>query len=173
LKATRALHWLLRVGAVGMLVAGVVLATRKFHRSDEQVELRRFVEQELPSLDAQERDVFARLATLDARPGPSPEVARALLVDDVVPRLIRLKKQATSVISRTEALKGVVAGYAAAIDKLIDACRTSVRAIDEPATADGRAALQQVRTRFEEARAAASAWRKSLAATCQQNGLST
>src|SRR5579871_1266729 len=142
--------WLIRGASLAMIVVGIWIGFRKFHTSPEQEELRRYVEHQVPAFVERERPIYEKLETLDNAPGPTPDEAHRLLVDEVIPRLIALRSTATAVVARTDALREVNAGYVGYVDKLIDACRSSVRAIDDPA-GDPKEANRNVRRRFYEA----------------------
>lgn len=161
--------WGLRLATVAMVLAGAVMGYRRLHRSPEQEELLRYVEMELPALRVQEAEVMKRLAPLSGG-GLSPEAARTLLVDDLIPRLIKLRKQSASVEARTEDMRGLRGDYLTWIDQLIEACRTSVRAIDEPAGQPAEA-LRRVRERFAEADRAAERWGEHVRAACVRHRL--
>ena len=174
--------WGLGFAIVLMVIVGVRAAWQRFHRTDEQVELEQYVKLQVPSLMEGERDVLTRLAPLSSRPGPGPESARALLVEDVVPRLIQLRKRAQTVEAHTADVRVLVADYLVWVDRLIDACRARVRAIDDtpgkrgiaedgdPRVA-GAAALVEVRARFATADAAADAWMSHVKAACERQHL--
>ena len=164
------LLWGLGFAIVLMVVTGSYVGWQRLHRTDEQVELARYVEMELPSLMESERDVIGRLAPLSSRPGPSADKARALLVDDVTPRLIALRKRANAIVAQTEDVKSLVAGYLEWVDKLIDACRASVRAIDDPAL-DATAGLADIARKFALADAAAERWTTHVRAACERHHL--
>lgn len=166
------LAWL---GITVMAVLGGWTLYQRVHRSDEQVELERYVQMEVPSLEPVERDVLARLAPLSARRDLGAEEARKLLVDDVIPRLVRLRRRAAQVEAKTAEVQRLTGAYVAWIDALIEACRASVRAIDAPAGggAEGgaEARLGEIRRRFAEADAAAKRWSEDVRAACVKHRL--
>jgi len=166
----RAVLWTLRLAVAAMLLVGGYVAYQRLHRTPEQVELSFYVETEVPSLAGSDGDILRRLQPLTAGRGLDAAAARRLLVDEVIPRLVALRKRAASIIARTDDVKRLVADYLAWIDKLIDACRTSVRAIDDPDAAP-EAALAQVRQRFAEADAAARAWSDHVREACVKHRL--
>ena len=59
------------------------------------------------------RDPTPRLRPLDQRPGLAPDAARALLVDDVIPRLVRLRKRALTIEVQMSGLGRDLADYIA------------------------------------------------------------
>src|SRR5436305_962689 len=97
--------WGMRLATVAILIAGIALAWSKFHPSDEQEELTRYVENMVPSYLEHEKAIYARLDRLEGRPGPTPEEARKLFVDDVIPRLIALRAQAQAVVAKSASMK--------------------------------------------------------------------
>ena len=157
--------WILLGIPVIAALAGSVFAWRKFHVTDEQQELTRYVELQVPSLLDKERAIGERLDRLSASPGPSPIEARTLLVGDVMPRLVALRRQAASVEAHTAPLRAINEEYRAAVDKLIDACRTAVRAIDDPALTP-ELGQKLVREKFLDAGAAERGWSIHLAEAC-------
>ncbi len=156
---------------IACAVAGGAVAWKRFGTTDEQDELRRYVELSVPSLLARERAANERIDRLSSRPGPSPAEARALLVDDVVPRLVSLRRQAESIEAHTPALKSINAEYLGAVDALIEACRSAVRAIDDPAL-PADAGQRLVREKFLAAGRASRAWSEHLRDACVRARLS-
>lgn len=146
-------------------LAGVAVAWQRYHTTDEQLELGRYVEMQVPSLLDMERAVYQRIDRLSTAPGPSPAEARALLVDDVMPRLIALRTKARSVEAHTPALRAIDDEYLATVDKLIEACRAAVRAIDDPSLSS-EAGEELVRRKFYEAGTASKAWSQHLREAC-------
>lgn len=153
-----------------MLLVGLWVGYLRLHRSDEQIELTRYVELTLPALEESEREIFARLERLNQRPGLAPETARVLLVDDLIPRLIRLGRRAAEIEAHTEEVRRLIAEYRGWIDQLIDACRASVQAIDDP-RADPASSLARIRASFARADALALAWREHLRQACERHRL--
>jgi hypothetical protein len=162
--------WGFRLASVAMVVAGIWIAWNKFRPNEEQAELTRYVEHEVPAFLERERAVYDRLDRLSNTPGPTAAEARTLLVDDVIPRLIALRKLAESVVAHAPSLQAINAEYLAVVDKLLDACRNSVRTIDDPTVA-GSDAHKGVRARFLAAGEASRAWSQHLADTCKKAGL--
>jgi hypothetical protein len=146
------------------------LAVHRFRRTPEQVALTRYVELELPGLRMSERLVEERIDRLGQAPGLPPAEARALLVDDVIPRLVRLRKQADALTHDTPETMRLSEEYLAVTDRLIDACRTCVRVIDDPHLSTG-GGLKEVRRHFAEVRAAYQTWEEHLAAACRRHRL--
>ncbi|MSP59936.1 MAG: hypothetical protein EXR72_06275 [Myxococcales bacterium] len=159
------LIWTLRVLSLAMAIGGAIWGWKKFRPSEEQVELTTYVELQVPSYLERERAIHGRLDRLSSAPGPSPAEARKLLVEDVIPRLIALRKVGESVQPRTPTVRSVNGEYLAAVDKLIDACRSSVRAIDDPGLS-AEAGHHLVRQRFLDAGSAAKAWSTHLRDAC-------
>src|SRR5438105_2602169 len=91
--------WLVRIVTAGMLVYAAVVAARKWRTSPEQEELLRYAELTVPAYLEEVAQAEARLDRLFAPPAPSAAEARALLVDEVMPLLIRARKHAASVVA--------------------------------------------------------------------------
>jgi hypothetical protein len=163
--------WGIRLATVGIAIAGIWIGWNKFHPTDEQEELTRYVENMVPSYLEQEKAVYARLDRLDGQPGPTPEEARKLFVDEVIPRLIALKTQAQGVVAKSAPMKRVNDEYLAYVDRLIEACRVSVRTIDDTTT-NGAEGNKLVRQRFYEAGQASKTWSAHLREACIKAGLS-
>jgi hypothetical protein len=164
------LLWGARLGIAGMALLALVVGYQRLHRSDEQVELTQYVEHELPVLHAEDTALLGRLRPLSTAPGPSPEAARKLLVDDVLPRLIALRKRAASITTKTAVVRALRDDYIAWLDRLGEACRASVRAIDDP-TADATRSAALLRQRFAEADQAAERWHEHVRSACVQHRL--
>lgn len=151
--------------AVGILV-------NRVRRSPEQIELTRYVELEAPALERMEgpaRDALERLGT--GKGGAlSPEEARKLLVDDVIPRLLKLKKQAGEYRPQTTEVRALHDEYLRVTDRLIDACRACVRVIDDPKLPESEG-LSTVRREFAAVREAYATWQEHVEAACARHRL--
>jgi hypothetical protein len=163
-------HRIIRVVALLVFAGACVLGYHRFRRTPEQADLTRFVVEDVPKLRASEDAIQERIARLSAVPGLKPDAARALLVDDVIPRLIRLRKQAEELPTPTDESKALLDEYLQVNDRLVDACRACVRVIDDPkvSTVDG---LKQVRARFDEVRKAYDAWDLHVREACARHRL--
>jgi hypothetical protein len=156
----------MRLGIVAMLsVTGAFLYTR-YHQTDEQAELVRYVETDLPPLDAVEGPIVQSMQALLSSRDTKPEEARRVLVDELMPRLVRLRTLADAPLraSRTPAVKALASEYRATVEDFIDACRTAVRVIDDPKL-DARDGLAQVQAAFHRAAERSQAWRGHVAQT--------
>ena len=165
--------WVNRVVRVISLVLFAValgLLVHRLRRTPEQQELTHYVEVELPSLFSVEKPIDERIARLNQTPGLKPEEARALLVDDVIPRLVKLRRQAEGLTLKTAEARGLNLEYLRVIDQLIDACRACVRVIDDPRLPDG-AGLVLVRERFADVHRALQAWDEQVRASCVRHRL--
>ncbi|HEX6835680.1 MAG TPA: hypothetical protein VF334_03855 [Polyangia bacterium] len=163
LKVIRVLTLIVFAAACGLLL-------HRLRRTPEQQELTHYVQAEIPSLFSIEQPIDERIARLNRAPGLKPEEARALLVDDVIPRLLALRKQAESLQLQTGEARRLNQEYLAAVDQLVDACRACVRVIDDPKLPDG-AGLVLVRERFADVHRALLAWDEDVRTTCVRNRL--
>jgi hypothetical protein len=165
--------WVLRVTRVCILLAfacGLGLAVHRLRRTPEQKDLTRFVEVDVPRLRASEGPIYERLQRLDPRNGLKPEAARALLVDEITPRLIALRKQAESLRHETSETRRLIDEYLAVTDRLVDACRAAVRVIDDPELPGG-AGYVVVKEHFTEVDRARQTWDEHVRAACEQHRL--
>ena len=165
--------WVNRVVRILSLVvfaAAIGLLLHRLRRTPEQQELTHYVTVEIPSLFSVEQPIDERIARLSKAPGLKPEEARTLLVDDVIPRLVMLRRQAAELQLKTEEAKRLNQEYLVVIDELVDACRACVRVIDDPKVPDG-AGLVIVRERFADVRRALATWDDHVRTTCVRNRL--
>ncbi|MGZ3442908.1 MAG: hypothetical protein ACXVDD_25480 [Polyangia bacterium] len=165
--------WINRVVRVLSLVifaAACGLLLHRLRRTPEQQELSHYVQVEIPSLFSVEQPIDERIARLNKAPGLKPEEARALLVDEIIPRLLGLRKQAEGLQLRTDEARRLNLEYLAVTDQLIDACRACVRVIDDPKLPDG-AGLVLVRERFADVHRALQTWDAHVRAACLRHRL--
>lgn len=162
----QALLWFMRLGIVAMLSVTAAFLYTRYHQSAEQEELVRYVEIDLPSLDGVEGPLVQSMQALLESRTTKPEDARRMLVDELMPRLIRLRKLADAPVraSQQKAVKELATEYRATIDDFIEACRTAVRVIDDPKI-DARVGLLQVQSAFHLAGQRSQAWRSHVAQT--------
>ncbi|MBP6743316.1 MAG: hypothetical protein KA244_10715 [Deltaproteobacteria bacterium] len=162
----RGLLWFMRLGIVAMLTITAVVMYSRYHQSPEQVELVRYVENELPALDLYEGPIVARLQQLLADKGKSPEAARRELVDELMPALVRLRKLAEAPLraATTPPVQQLAEEYRASVDAFIDACRTALHVIDDPKL-DAQVGASQVQAAFARAAERSQAWRSHVAET--------
>jgi len=168
-------HVVVRVLLVVGIAASVGLLVNRARRSPEQVELTRYVELEAPALERMEapaRDALERLGGGKTATGGalSPEAARTLLVDDVIPRLLKLKKQASEYRPETAEVRALHEEYLRGTERLIEACRACVRVIDDPKLPEAEG-LRTVRREFAEVRDAYAAWQEHVEAACRRHRL--
>jgi len=167
----RPLHLkIIRVVTLIVFAAACGLLLHRLRRTPEQQELTHYVQVEIPSLFSIEQPIDERIARLNRAPGLKPEEARALLVDDVIPRLLALRKQAESLQLQTGEARRLNQEYLAVVDQLVDACRACVRVIDDPKLPDG-AGLVLVRERFADVHRALAAWDEDVRTTCVRHRL--
>jgi hypothetical protein len=165
--------WVLRLTRVCIFVAfavGLGVAVHRLRRTPEQRDLTRFVEVEVPRLHATEQPIYERLQRLNPSHGLTAERARALLVDDVNPRLIALRKQVESLRPETQETRRLIDEYLAFLDRLVEACRATVRAIDDPDLPDGAGYLV-VKAHFSEVDRARQMWDEHVRLACVQHRL--
>jgi hypothetical protein len=165
--------WINRVIRILTLIVFAVacgLALQRFRRTPEQQELTRYMQVELPALFSVEQPIEERIDRLGKVPGLKPEEARALLVDDIIPRLVKLRRQADGLQLHTDEARRLNDEYLAVTDQLIDACRSCVRVIDDPKIPDG-AGLVVVRERFDDVRRAYRAWDDHVRQACVRHRL--
>ena len=160
----------IRVITLVVFAAGIGLALHRWKRTPEQIELSHYVGRELPSLFAAEQPIEERIARLGKVPGLKPEEARALLVDEVIPRLVMLRRQVEGLELHTDEARKLNAEYLHVTDELIDACRACVRVIDDPKLPDG-AGLVVVRERFGDVQRAYHAWDEHVQQACVRHRL--
>jgi hypothetical protein len=160
----------IRIVSLIVFAAACGLAVHRLRRTPEQQELTRYIKIELPSLFAAEAPIDERIERLGKVPGLKPEEARALLVDDVIPRLVKLRRQAEGLPLDTDEARRLNQEYLGVTDELIDACRACVRVIDDPKLPDG-AGLVLVRERFADVRNAYQAGDAHVARACAAHRL--
>jgi hypothetical protein len=163
-------HLAIRLAALIAFAGGLGLAYHRLHRTPEQEALQKLVEDDLPKLRGPEGEIEARVSRLNRAPGLKPDEARALLVDDVLPRLVRLKKQAEELPAPTPETRALRDEYLKVTDQLVDACRTCVRIIDDPKLSEG-VGVAQVRERFLAVSQAYRAWDQHVAEACARHRL--
>jgi hypothetical protein len=160
----------IRIVSLIVFAAACGLAVHRLRRTPEQQELTRYIKIELPSLFAAEAPIDERIERLGKVPGLKPEEARALLVDDVIPRLVKLRRQAEGLPLDTDEARRLNQEYLGVTDELIDACRACVRVIDDPKLPDG-AGLVLVRERFADVRNAWRTWDEHVREACVRHRL--
>jgi hypothetical protein len=164
------LHRAVRLLSLIVFAVACGLAMHRLRRTPEQVDLTRYVEIELPNVFRSEQQIQGRIDRLGRAPGLPPAEARALLVDDVIPRLLRLRKQIEGLAHDTDETTALNAEYLALTDRLIDACRTCVRIIDDPKLPEAEG-LAQVRRRFAEVHDAYHVWNEHVRQACRRHRL--
>jgi hypothetical protein len=163
-------HRVIRVASLLGLAAGIALLLHRLNRTPEQLDLTRYVEVEVPGILRVEKPIEERLDRLGQAPGLKPEEARALLVDDVIPRLLKLKKQVEQIDIKTIEVRALNDEYLKVTDRLIDACRACVRVIDDPKLPQAEG-LKQVRERFREVHRAYRDWDEHVQAAARRHRL--
>jgi len=158
--------WFMRIGIVAMLAVAAALLYSRYHKSDEQVDLIRYVETDIPALDIVETPLVLRIQALLDEKQRRPEDVRRELTDELMPGLVRLRKISESPLqaARTPPVKALAREYHDNVESLIDACRAMLRAIDDPKL-DPREGFRQVRTALQSAAEKNQAWRRHVAET--------
>jgi hypothetical protein len=158
--------WFMRLGILAMLAVVLAFFYVRYHKSDEQIDLIRYVEIDLPALDRVEAPLVDRLESLlDEKHRPPAEV-RSELAGELMPGLVRLRKLSEAPLgaARTPPVKALAAEYRETVEALIESCRAALRVIDDPKL-DAREGLQQVRSAIRTAAEKNRAWRQHVAAT--------
>lgn len=160
----------IRIASLFVFAIACGLAMHRFHRTPEQRELTHYIEVELPSLFTNEQPIDDAIERLNRAPGLTPEAARTLLVDEVIPRLVKLRKQAEGIPLETGEARRLNDEYLKVTDELIDACRSCIHVIDDPKL-PANAGLVIVRERFDGVRAAYQVWNEHVRTACVRNRL--
>jgi hypothetical protein len=156
--------WFMRIGIVAMLAILASVFYTRYHRSDDQLDLIRYVETDIPTLDTIEAPLVFRIRALLDEKQRKPEDVRRELSDDLIPGLVRLRKLAEAPLqaARTPVVRQLAGEYKANVEALIDACRAMLRAIDDPKL-DPREGFLQVRTALHNAAEKNATWRRHVA----------
>lgn len=165
--------WFMRGGIVVMLAVVAVLWWKRNYQSEDQQDLIRYVEIDLPALGYVEAPIIDRLNALFDEKGRKPDEVRRELADDIMPALIRLRKAADSPKrgAKTHRVRTLADEYTAVVESLIEVCRTATRVIDDPKM-DPQAGFMQVRGALRGAAEKNSAWRRHVADASEGLGLS-
>lgn len=160
----RGVLWFMRIGIVAMLAILAATFYSRYHKSDEQVDLIRYVQNDIPTLDNFEAPLVFRIRALLDERQRKPEDVRRELADDLMPGLVRLRKLAEAPLqaARTPVVKSLAVEYKNNVEALIDACRAMLRAIDDP-NLDPREGLSQVHAALRSAAEKNATWRRHVA----------
>jgi hypothetical protein len=163
-KVAQGFLWFMRMGIVAMVAVLAMMFYSRYHQSDEQIDLIRYVENDIPSLDSVEGPIVLRIRALLEERQRKPEEVRRELADDLMPGLVRLRKLAESPLqaARTPIVKNLALEYKGNVEALIDACRAMLRAIDDPKL-DARAGFAQVQSALHSAAEKNATWRRHVA----------
>lgn len=161
--------WFMRIGILAMLAVAATLLYSRYHKSDEQVDLIRYVETDIPALDSVEAPLVARIQALLDEKRRTPEDVRRELTEELMPGLVRLRKLADAPLgaARTAPVQALASKYRGNVESLIDACRAVLRAIDDPKL-DPKEGLAQVRRALYSAATNNQAWRRHVSETCDR-----
>ncbi len=169
-RAQRVIRWALFV----LFVVGGGLGVWRFRRSPVQVDLAHYVEVERPKLRPAEDAITGQLARLSPSANAvvklGPGEARALLVDDVLPRLVRLKTQAAEIRPATAEVQTLHEEYGQVIERLTDACRQCLHALDD-VKGDPAQRWRTVQSAFAEVNRAWASYYADVQAACVRHHL--
>lgn len=166
--------WLLRALTAAMVVAAVVLLWKKFHRTAEQDELTRYATLTVPAFLDEVARAEALLDQLTGRPTGKPALkpaeARALLVDELGPLLVRMRDRAEHIGAESASVRASNRDYLAAVARYVEVERAAVAAIDDAGLPpeEGYRRLREGRAAAEEA---VRAWLRGLRTGCERAGL--
>jgi hypothetical protein len=167
---SRDLHTIARLVLVLALSVGAGLAYHRCRATPEQEDLTRLVERELPSVLATDGEIQARLEALLAAPSTRAEEARHIIVDELMPKIAKLRQGASALGTQTQVVQRLKVGYLEALDRLAEACRTIVRTIDDPKLTSAEA-LARVRAEITQVRATYDRWNADVTRTCAEHRL--
>lgn len=165
--------WLMRGGIVLMLLVIAVLWWKRTYQSEEQLDLIRYVQIDLPVLRRYEAPALEALdALLADKKRQAPEVRRELS-DEIMPALIRLRRAAEAPRdgAQTAEVRALAREYLGVVESLIQVCRTALLAIDDP-TQDPQRGLSQIRDALRVSAENQAAWRRHVAEATERHGLS-
>lgn len=159
----------MRIGIVAMLIATTVYLAGRDRPSDEQAEMIRYVEINIPALEHHEAPILARIEALLRDKTLRPEDARKQIADELVPALLRLRKVADGPFeaAKTQPVKQLAEEYRQTVEELINVCRTTVRVIDDPKLGE-KEGYEQVLVALRRAVQKNRAWRDHVAQTTAQ-----
>lgn len=159
----------MRLGILLMLATGLALLYQRHRLSPEQQAFQRYVEVDLRMLQQVEAPVIDRLGLLLSDRHQSADVVRRRLVEELIPDLLRLRRLAEAPLgaATTAAVRELAQAYIAVVDLYIDAARTAVWAIDDPAL-QGREGLLRIGTALRAALERHEQWRKRLRELARQ-----
>lgn len=172
-RFSQASLWFMRIGIVAMLAVIAVLWWRRNHQSDDQLDLIRYVEIDLPALSYVEGPVVERLHSLFDEKARKPDDVRRELADDLMPALIRLRKaaEAPKKGAKTDQVRALAEEYFLYVESLITVGRTAIRVIDD-SQMDPQEGFMQLRGSLRGAAEKNAAWRRHVADASARLGLS-
>ncbi len=168
----RGVLWFMRIGILCMLATAAVFLYGRYHKSDEQLDLIRYVEIDIPALDNVEMPLVLRIQALLEEKRRQPEDVRHEIVDDLMPGLVRLRKLSEAPLraARTQPVKALAAEYQNSVESLIAACRAMLQVIDDPKL-DANTGFAQVRAALHAAAQKNQEWRRHLEKTRDEQRL--
>jgi len=156
----------MRVGIVVMLIVTGVYVARWNQLTDEQEEMVRYVEVNIPAVEYHEAPILSQIDLLLRDKTQRPEAARKQLSDELMPALVRLRKVADGPVAaaKTPAVKQLAEEYRQSVEELINVCRTTIRVIDDPKLGE-KEGYSQVLEALRRAVGKNRAWREHVAET--------
>jgi hypothetical protein len=171
----QAVLWFMRLSILAMIAVGLAVLYGRTRMSPAQKELVRYVEIEVPALKKVQGPIVDRLGDVLGDRHLPPERARRILVDEVMPGLVRLRKlsEAPIAAAQTQEVGALAREYQGVVEQYMEVCRTAVRAIDEPGSRqDPREALLRVHRTLAAALSGEQAWAGHVQATSRALQLS-
>ncbi len=153
-----------------LVLAAVAVGYRRFHRTPEQIELQQYIEFDVPRLSETEAPIRSGIAALLRAPGLPIADARRLLVDQLMPRLLLLRKTADVAFAQTNEVRLLKQEYVAIIDRLIETCRRCIRFIDDPKP-NGAAQFLQFQKELRDITQAFTDWSLHVKSACHRHHL--
>jgi hypothetical protein len=158
--------WFMRLGILAMVAVLAAFLYGRYHKSDEQLDLIRYVENDIPPLTGVESPIVERIQALFDEKNRKPEDVRREVTEELMPALVRLRKLAEAPLkaARTPPVTALAKEYLDNVEALIAASRAVLHAIDDPKL-DPQQGFMQVHTAVRNAAEKSRAWRRHLEAT--------
>ena len=163
-------HRVFRVLLIFVIASGAGLAFNRLRRTPEQVELAHYIELDLPALMNEQHAITDELDVLMQSTKLPADNARKRLVDQITPRLVKLRRRAEAFAPATVTVRQLAAEHLNVLDAWTEAARVAVRAIEDP-TLSTEAGFAAVRERLADAARSDKTWRAHVVQTCEHNRL--